>query len=57
MALNKAIEKLKFDSRMIPIYLTQEVLTQKELDEYLKQLPDNQEKVAPAGQSDSADDE
>ncbi len=57
MALNKAIEKLKFDSRMIPIYLTQEVLTQKEIDEYLKQLPDNQEKIAPPTPVDSIDTE
>jgi hypothetical protein len=57
MALNKAIEKLKFDSRMIPIYLTQEVLTQKELDAYLKELPDNQEKIAPATSKEDSDTE
>ncbi|MCK6598774.1 MAG: hypothetical protein L6Q37_10455 [Bdellovibrionaceae bacterium] len=40
MALNEALKKLKFDSRLTEWYLKNNLLTQEELQKHLSELPD-----------------
>lgn len=43
MSLNKALEDLKFDKRLIELNLKQGRLTKEQLEQYQKSLPDLQD--------------
>ena len=58
MTLDKVMQSLKFDSRMIEFNLRTGVITKEELQKYLSQLPDssnNSEKVNLEDNSDDSD--
>jgi hypothetical protein len=47
MKHNKALERQKFDSRLINWNIKRGVITEKEYQEYLKTLPDSSDKARP----------
>ena len=56
MSLDKAMQNLKYDARLIEFNLNNGLITKQELEAYLKSLPDSSNNQEPINLEDSKED-